>query len=102
VAIRVLRRVDMELAFAFIELDAMPRTGDILRRIHVFVELQGEYDEITRRFDFAWLVIRSFSEGLTSEEGITIKGWDMVEELFEFLYEYSAWEDFRLAEENAG
>jgi len=92
----------MELAFAFIELDAMPRTGVILKRIHTFVELSSEYDEITSRFDLAWPIIAAYDDGLIQEDGITVKGWDNVEELFEFLYKYSAWEDFRLTEENDG
>lgn len=79
--------------------DAMPRTGVILRRIHTFVERQSEYDQITAEFDVSWPLICAFIGGMITEEGITVKGWDRVEGLFEFLYQYSVWEDFRLTEE---
>lgn len=79
--------------------DAMPRTGVILRRIHTFVELQAEYDQVTTKFDLTWPVVQAFIGGFIREDGITEAGWDRVETLFEFLYEYSAWEDFRLTEE---
>lgn len=79
--------------------DAMPRTGVIVKRIHTFVEFQGEYCDISNQWNVTWPLIQAFVLGFVTEEGITIEGWDKIEELFDFLYEYSAWEDFRLAEE---
>ncbi len=79
--------------------DAMPRTGVILRRIHTFVVFQGEYCDISSQWNLSWPLVQAFAHGLVTEEGITEEGWDKVEQLFEFLYEYAAWEDFRLSEE---
>lgn len=79
--------------------DAMPRTGVILKRIHTFVVFQAEFDSINTQFGLTWCVIQAFMSGLIREDGITEAGWDRVETLFEFLYEYAVWEDFRLAEE---
>jgi hypothetical protein len=102
-ALALLRRVDMNVFNAVnvndIGDDAMPRTGVILRRIHVFVELQGEYCDIRNQWTLSWPLVVAYTNGLVTEEGITEEGWDKVELLFEFLYEYSAWEDFRLTEE---
>lgn len=79
---------------------AMPRTGAYLRRIHRFIGLQPseEIDPICEDHDLAWWLVVSFMTGNVDEEGISIRGWDLVEGLDNKLHErYFHWQDFRTA-----
>jgi len=90
---------------ADIQSDAMPRTFNILRRIEVFVGYQSEDHKrgLVSDYPEAWAVITAATYGAVTVEGITMWGWDIVEELFERLHDmYDHFASFRLVIENAG
>jgi len=79
-------------------LDAMPRTGAYLRRIHVFVGYQNAMDSIIGDHDLAWWVVVNFVDGLLLEEGMSVRAWDLIEDLDNTLHGmFPHWDKFRTA-----
>lgn len=79
---------------------AMPRTGAYLTRIHTFIGYQSpqDVDQVCEDHDLAWWLIANFVAGNVDEEGLSVRGWDLVEDLDNQLHDmYDHWASFQTA-----
>lgn len=81
-----------------VQLAAMPRDENTLGKIREFVINLGSHEEsvIREKFSVGWPVVEMFHSGAITITGVTIFGWDMVEELDEYLHLHwgSQWVEF--------
>lgn len=91
----------MQVIAMILETDApMPRTGQHIRRMNTFLSYQSDTDllSLLESHGLALWLVTNFVEGMVSEEGISIKGWDLLEDLDNTVHDmYPHWAGFATA-----